>query len=89
MPGVNSPSRGGVEWFECSIEDVKAAYNSLYEGDTFDRPRDKRFGLRDEQRRAIEMADATSQPVRTRPTVHRDSSGTQKCGLARRSRPIT
>lgn len=59
MPGVKHRTEGGgVEWFECSIEDVRSAYNSVYERKTFTRVRDKNFGLRDEQIRAIEMADA-------------------------------
>jgi hypothetical protein len=57
MPEVTHLAVGGVEWFQCSIHDVKTAYNSVYEGRRFDRPRYKRFGLRDEQRRAIEAAD--------------------------------
>src|SRR4051812_8647260 len=49
---------GGVEWFQCSIQDVKSAYNSVVQETTFTRVRDKGFGLRDEQIAAIEAADA-------------------------------
>ena len=49
---------GGLEWFACSLEHVRSAYNSVYQGETFTRVRDKQFGLRGEQTRAIEMADA-------------------------------
>ena len=49
---------GGVEWFLCSIEQVRSAYNSVFEGETFTMVRDKKFGLRDEQTQAIEMAEA-------------------------------
>ena len=38
-----------------------AAYNTVHEGQTFDRPRDRNFELRDEQRAAIEAAMPTSQ----------------------------
>ncbi|MBD2114929.1 MULTISPECIES: restriction endonuclease [Cyanophyceae] len=59
MPGVTHRTEGGgVEWFECSLEQVQSAYNSVYAGETFTRVRDKSFGLRGEQIRAIEMADA-------------------------------
>jgi hypothetical protein len=59
MEGVtHQTDGGGVEWFECSIEQVRSAYNSVYAGDAFTRVRDKSFGLREEQTRAIEMADA-------------------------------
>lgn len=58
MRGVTHRTEGGgVEWFECSLEQVKSAYNSVYLGQTFTRVRDKSFGLRDEQIRAIEIAD--------------------------------
>ncbi len=59
MPNVTHLDvTGGVEWFECSIEDVVAAYNSVHEGRPFDRPRNKSFEPRDEQRAAIAEADA-------------------------------
>ena len=59
MPGVtHHTDGGGVEWFLCSMEQVRSAYNSVYEGETFTRVRDKKFGLRDEQTRAIEMTEA-------------------------------
>jgi hypothetical protein len=59
MPGVTHLTEGGgVEWFECSLKQVQSAYNSVYAGKVFTRVRDKSFGLRDEQNRAIEMADA-------------------------------
>jgi hypothetical protein len=58
MPGVKHHTEGGgVEWFLCSIEQVRSAYNSVYEGETFTKVRDKKFGLRDEQSRAIAMAE--------------------------------
>ncbi len=49
---------GGVEWFRCSIEDVKSAYNSVAQETTFTRVRSESFGLRDEQVAAIHAADA-------------------------------
>jgi hypothetical protein len=49
---------GGVEWFRCSIEDVKSAYNSVVQETTFTRVRDKSFGLRHEQAAAVDAADA-------------------------------
>ena len=59
MEGVtHQTDGGGVEWFKCSIEQVRSAYNSVYAGEAFNRVRDKKFGLRDEQTRAIEMTDA-------------------------------
>lgn len=59
MDGVtHQTDGGGVEWFACSIGQVQSAYNSVYTGETFTRVRDKKFGLRDEQTRAVEMADA-------------------------------
>ena len=59
MPRVTHRTEGGgVEWFECSLDQVRSAYNSVYAGEAFTRVRDKNFGLRDEQIRAIEMADA-------------------------------
>ena len=47
---------GGVEWFRCSIEDVKSAYNSVVQETTFTRVRDKSFGLRHEQSAAADAA---------------------------------
>ncbi len=59
MDGVtHHTDGGGKEWFICSIEQVKSAYNSVYEGKPFTRVRDKKFDLRDEQKQAIKMADA-------------------------------
>jgi len=49
---------GGVEWFRCSIEDVKSAYNSVVQETTFTRVRDKSFRLRHEQAAAVDAADA-------------------------------
>lgn len=49
---------GGIEWFQCSIEDVKSAYNSVVLETTFTRARDKSFELRAEQIEAIDAADA-------------------------------
>ena len=49
---------GGVEWFRCSIEDVKSAYNSVVQETTFTRVRDKSFGLRHEQAAAVDAAAA-------------------------------
>jgi len=57
MPNVTHLAVGGIEWFQCAITDVQAAYNSVYEGKPFDRPRDKAFGLRDEQAQAIEATE--------------------------------
>ena len=58
MPGVTHRTEGGgVEWFQCSIDQVRSAYNSVYEGKTFTRVRDKKFELRGEQSRAIAMAE--------------------------------
>lgn len=48
---------GGVEWFRCSLEDVRSAYNSVVEGTSFTRVRDKGFGPRGEQRAAVDAAD--------------------------------
>jgi hypothetical protein len=57
LPGVKQKTTGGgVEWFECTIEQVKTAYNGLVAGRVYATVRDKRFGLRDEQRRAVELA---------------------------------
>jgi hypothetical protein len=49
---------GGVEWFQCSIADVKAAYNSVVHEMTFTRVRDKSFRPRGEQVAAVDAADA-------------------------------
>lgn len=58
MDDVTHLGGSGIEWFECSIAHVKAAYNNVVEGKTFDRLRDKTFRLREEQKQAIEAADA-------------------------------
>jgi hypothetical protein len=58
-PSVTHLSEGGgVEWFQCSIEDVRSAYNSVVDGTSFTRVRDKNFRLRDEQTAAIDATDA-------------------------------
>src|SRR5205823_3415530 len=57
MSDVTHLAVGGVEWFQCSIEQVESAYNTVFEGRTFNQPRDKAFGLRDEQRQAIRAAE--------------------------------
>jgi hypothetical protein len=58
LPGVTSVVEGGgVEWFRCSIEDVKSAYNSVVQETTFTRVRSESFELRDEQVAAIDTAD--------------------------------
>lgn len=58
MDGVTHLTEGGgVEWFSCSVEQVKSAYNSVYLGAPFTKVRDKTFGLRDEQIEAIMKAD--------------------------------
>lgn len=48
---------GGVEWFQCTVEQVISAVNSVCTGDSYTRVREKMFALRDEQIRAIEAAD--------------------------------
>jgi hypothetical protein len=59
MPEVtHHTGGGGVEWFVCSVAQVQSAYNCVYAGETFTKVRDKKFGPRDEQTRAIEIADA-------------------------------
>lgn len=58
MDAVTHLGGGGVEWFQCSIAHVRTAYNNVVEGKTFDRLRDKTFRLREEQKDAIEAADA-------------------------------
>lgn len=67
MDDVTHLGGGGVEWFQCSIAHVRTAYNNVVEGKTFDRLRDKTFGLRKEQRDAIKAADAyfTETPAST------------------------
>jgi hypothetical protein len=55
---VHISDGGGVEWFKCTIEHVKTAFNSVYTGDTYSRLRDKNFELRVEQRQAIDATDA-------------------------------
>lgn len=59
LPGVTHlAGGGGVEWFQCSVQDVKSAYNSVVHETTFTRIRDKNFELRDEQIAAVDAADA-------------------------------
>jgi hypothetical protein len=48
---------GGVEWFQCSLEDVRSAYNSVVEGTSFTRVREKSFRPRAEQQAAVDAAD--------------------------------
>lgn len=59
MPDVaHQTEGGGNEWFKCSEAQVQAAYLAVYKGETFTRVRDKAFGLREEQIRAISSASA-------------------------------
>lgn len=54
--GAQRVVNGGMEWFECSLDEVRTAYNSVVEGRVLSRGRDKSFGLRQEQRDAIAVA---------------------------------
>lgn len=54
--GIQRLSNGGMEWFQCSLDDVKTAYNSVVNGRSLSRGRDKSFELREEQTNAVVAA---------------------------------
>jgi hypothetical protein len=59
MPGVRHLTDvGGEELFECSLDDVRSAYHSVYEGVVFKRVRSQSFRPRDEQLSAIWAANS-------------------------------
>lgn len=47
--------RAGGEWFECTLDEVKAAVASLRNGTTFESTRTQDFGMRPEQENAVAM----------------------------------
>lgn len=47
--------RAGGEWFECTVDEVKAAIASLRSGTTFESTRTQDFGMRPEQENAVAM----------------------------------
>lgn len=47
--------RAGGEWFECTLDEVKAAIASLRSGTTFESTRTQDFGMRPEQENAVAM----------------------------------
>lgn len=56
LPGVKRIENvGGDEWFECTLEDVNGAYNSVFLNQRFSTPRDRKFPPRQEQLDAIEQ----------------------------------
>ena len=61
----------GGEWFNCKVNDVKSAIISLKENVKFDTIRNKNFGLRPEQKDAV---DKTSQYFKNYHSVEKKNS---------------
>jgi hypothetical protein len=50
--------RPGGEWFECTLDEVKAAIHAVRTGATFDAKRTENFKMRPEQKEAVDMTAA-------------------------------
>ncbi|MGQ9808798.1 MAG: GIY-YIG nuclease family protein [Armatimonadota bacterium] len=64
MLRINGIKQEGGEWFRCTAEQVKAAINAVRQGQLLEEQRSQSFGLRPEQKAAIQKTMAYFQSYR-------------------------
>jgi hypothetical protein len=64
MLRINGIRQAGGEWFECTVDQVRAAINAVREGQLFEEQRSLNFTMRPEQEAAVEKTMAYFQSYR-------------------------